>query len=327
LIPSRAWARPVPPYAKNPVYHQQPVAPIHLSSAVQLQTGTSGGVSVAALKNPMGQDMEILEIKFEVSGLLGDNSIVGVPFGGSIGCELVLGGYKLTNGAVPVWCFGRAENISAEVKIESTLAFAEPLSYTAYTWRLPRPLFIPAGAVLIPKFNHFGYVPSTLGVRVGYSGRSVFKRPKSVCLPWVTAYKSKVFNPITNASTDVSQESDLINDTDKAVRLQRFVGRLQYIFPSGRASDIDPATLGARYLTMRMMDSYGRPIVRTYTPFQSVFSPVTRSWELEEVGAQLDPGAFYRVFLKKAAMTVDAGQEGGQAQAFISMVGWREESV
>lgn len=323
----RPQARPVPPYAQNPVYHQQPVAPIHLSGAVQLQTGTAGGIAPAALKNPMGQDMEILEVKFEVSGSLGQNADVGVPYGGSIGCELALGSYKLTNGAVPVWNFGRAENRPGEAKIE-TIGFAStPYSYCSYSWRLPRPLFIPAGAALVPNFNHFGYVPFTLGVRIGYSARSVFKRPKTIYLPWVASYKSKVFNPITDASTDASDEEELINDTDRVIKLQRFTGRLQYIFPDGTTSDIDPVSVGARYLTMRMVDSYGRPIVRTYTPFHSVFSPLTRSWELEDIGAQLDPGAFYRVFLKKAAMTMASGQNGGQVQAFVSMVGWREEPV
>lgn len=326
LLPPRAQMRPVPPYAKNPVYHQQPVAPIHLSSAVQLQAGTSGGVPSAALKNPMGADMEVLEIKFEVSGSIADNINQGVPYGGSIGCELRLGDFKLTNGSVPVWCFGRAENISAESKFD----IADGLTYSAFSWRLPRPLFVPAGAVIVPKFNHFGYVPVTLNVRIGYSARSVVKAPKSICLPWVASYQSKVFNPISDASTDQSQEQNLINDTDKVVRLQRFVGRFQWIAPDGTTSDLDPATACARYLTMRMMDSYGRPVVRTYTPFNSVFSPVTRSWELEELGAQLDPGAFYRVFLKKAAMTMaNPGVSWGlgQLQAFVSMVGWREEAV
>jgi hypothetical protein len=323
-LPARAQARPVPPYAKNPVYHQQPVAPIHLSSAVQLPTGTSGGVSVATLKNPMGQDMEILEIKFEVVGPLDTDSEVASAYGGSIGCELVMGNYKLTNGSIPVWCFGRAENLSAESKTDLYGSTAG-LSYNAYTWRLPRPLFVPAGAVIQPKFNHFGYVPQTLTTRIGYSGRSVFKSPRAAYVPWVAAYMSKVFNPITAATTDVSSTRDLINDTDKVFHLQRFVGRTLFTSQDDLHSEAAPSPFGSRYLTMRMVDSYGRPIVRTYTPFRSVFGAPTRSWELEEIGAQLDPGAFYQVFLKKAAMTMAANQDAGQIQAFVSMVGWREE--
>lgn len=328
LVPSSAAPRPVPPYAKNPVYHQQPIAPIHLSAAVQLQTGTSGGVPAQALQNPMGQDMEILEVKFEVSGLLGEADSNGTVMGGSIGCEMDLGDYKITNNSVPLWCFGRAENLPAEVKFDTSFG---PLSYSAFSWRLPRPLFVPAGAVLLPKFNHFGYLAETLTVRVGYSARSVFKSPRSVCLPWVAAYKSKVFNPISSADKDQSQEQDLVNKTNRPLHLQRFTGRLQFTGPgAGLTSELQPASFGAKYLTMRMMDSYGRPIVRTYTPFRSVFGALTRSWELEGLGAQLDPGGFYRVFLKKAAMTMVAGgtdYNAGYAQAFVSMVGWREEKT
>ena len=93
----------------------------------------------------------------------------------------------------------------------------------------------------------------------------------------------------------------------------------------GAVSEAQPESFGSQYLSMRMVDSYGRPTVRSYTPFRSAFSPLTRSWELEDIGAELDPGAFYRVFLKKAASVVTT--PGAQGQAFVSMVGWREEAV
>lgn len=317
--------RRLPPYAENPTYHQQPVAPFHLSSAIQLQTGAADAPAIAAFKNPMGQDMEVLEIKFETCGALDSNNVTGIPYGGSIGCELTMDTLKLTNGSVPVWCFGRAENISAETKIDTNLTPA--LAWNAYTWKLPRPLFVPAGMAITPKFNHFGYVPETLMVRVGYSARRAVKAPKVVNVPWVAAYKSKSFNPINVAGTDVSQELDLVNNTDKMFHLQRFVGRTLFTAQSGTTSEVNPISFGSRFLTLRMVDSYGRPIVRTYTPFRSVFGAVTRSWELEETGALLDPLAYYRVFLKKGAMTMAANQNGGSAQAFVSMVGWREESL
>lgn len=309
--------RKIPPYQVNPTYQQQPIAPVHLSAAVQLQPGASGAPPLAALKNPMGQDMEILEVKFEISTATGS----GAALGGSVACELTLGGYKLTKGSVPVWLFGRAENLSAEFKTDAALG----INYNAYTWRLPRPLFIPAGALISPKFNHLGYVNGDLTVRVGYSGRACFKQPRSISMPWVASYASKVFNPINVAGSDSSQELDLVNATEQVFRLQRFVGRTSFISQAGTFSEEFPQSFATRYLNLRMVDSYGRPIVRTYTPFRSVFGAPTRSWELEEVGAELDPSAYYRVFLKKSAMTMAASQNGGQAQAYVSMVGWREE--
>lgn len=321
-------ARPLPPFHKNPTYQQQPIAPIHLSAAVQLQPGASSGVSSNALMNPMGQDMELLEMKFMVSTTLSTSTLLPQPFGGSIGVDLSLGNFKLTNGSVPVWGLGRAENLA----VETVAGFYDAVVTNwfvacIYSWRLPRPMFVPAGAVVAPKFSHFGYVPNTLTVRVGYSARSVVKSPRVSYIPWASTYSSKVFNPITTASSDVSQEKNLLNDTGRTFNLQRFTGRTQFTSQAGTAYEADPATFATRYLTLRMSDSYGRPLVRNYVPFRSVFGDITRSWELEEVGAQLDPGAYYRVLLKKATMTMAGSQSLGQAQAFVTMVGWREEPL
>ena len=319
LPPDRNLIFPPPP---DPAF-QQPIAPVHLSAFAQLQAGAASGVPVATLKNPMGQDMELLEIKFQVIGDI-DNGGQILTLGGSVGCEFTMGNYKLTAGSVPVFCFGRAENLSGEMKEAGSVS---NLKFCAYTWRLPRPLFIPAGAVLQPRLNHFGYISSPLYVRIGYSGRTVFHQPKTIYLPWVAGWNSKVFNPVASASNDQSQPTHLINSTNQVFHLQRFVGRTHGFTSLGVPSEQYPISFGSRYLKVRMNDSYGRPILRTFTPFRSVFGALTRSWELEELDARLDPGAFYRVFLKKDAMTMAAGQEAVSAQAFVSMVGWRDIPV
>ncbi len=298
-------------------YTMQPSAsPVHLSANVVLRANTSGSVPAAALKNPMGKDMELLEIKFEISGP-GDAS--AFVFGGTISCELTMGTHRITNGSIPVWNFGRAENLAAENN------FDVDKSYCSYSWRLPRPLFIPAGAVLVPKFSHSGFVSDTVNVRVGYSCRTVFVQPRKIYLPWVAKYASKAFNPIENADVDVSSELDLVNPHPEVFHLQRFVGRTQILRTDQTASENDPQYFGSRYLQMRMVDSYGRPILRNFAPFRSVFGALTRSWEMDN-GAELDPEAYYRVNLRKDALTLAGGSNdiAAVAQAFISMVGWRE---
>ena len=106
--------RLIPPRSVDPIYKQQsPASPVHLSGSLILRSGTNGAVSQAALKNPMNQDMELLEIKFEVSG--GQIGAFANVFGGTIWCDLTLGSIKLTNGSIPVWCFGRGENLEGEV--------------------------------------------------------------------------------------------------------------------------------------------------------------------------------------------------------------------
>lgn len=305
-----------PPYNKNPVYHQRPPAsPIHLSSSLVLASGTSGAPSQTALKNPMGQDMELLEIKFELSG--GLQSAHAAVFGGTIWCELVMGNINLTNGSIPVWNFGRAENLEGESKSD----LADSLTFLSYSWRLPRPLFIPAGATVVPTFVHTGYVPDSINVRVGYSCRTVFTKPKKLCVPWVANYASKVFNPLSSAGIDSSSELDLVNPNPEVLHLQRFVGRTLTLAANGSAGENFPQSFGSQYLTMRMIDSYGRPTVQNFTPFRSVFGALTRSWEMDN-GAELDPESYYIVSLKQNAIALNT--DGWMGQAFVSMVGWRE---
>lgn len=297
-------------------YMQPSASPVHLSSSLVLRANTSGSVPPAALKNPMGQDMELLEIKFELSGAATDQTYGA--WGGTIRCELMLGSLKITNGSIPVWSFGRAENLDGETKFDTT----DLLTFQAFSWRLPRPLFIPKGAVVVPVFTHTGMVPTTINVRVGYSCRTVFTKPKKIYLPWVAKYTSKAFNPITAADTDISSELDLVNPNSEVFHLQRFTGRALVMLTGSIPSENSVPAFASRHLSMRMTDSYGRPIVRTFTPFRSVFGALTRSWEMDN-GAELDPEAYYRVELKKALMT-DALAGVISGQVFIGMVGWRE---
>lgn len=301
----------------NPMYSQQPAAsPIHLSSSVVVTSGGSGAPAVAAYRNPMGQDMELLEVKFE---LMAANLAGSAPvLGGTVWCELTMGGIKITNGSIPVWNFGRVEGSrSGEAKSDNT----DNVVFASYAWRLPRPLFIPAGAVVTPKIVHAGFIPNAINVRVGYSARTVFTKPKKIYVPWVAKYASKAFSPISAAGVDASTELDLVNPNPERVYLQRFIGRTQLLTnqTSSEASQETPS----QFLMVRMTDSYGRPIVRDYTPFRSVFGALTRSWEMDN-GSWLDPEAYYIVQLRKDAMTVAAGSANAIVQAFVSVVGWRE---
>jgi len=309
----------------DPIYNQRPPAsPVHLSSSILMRSGSSGAVQQAALKNPMGQDMELLEIKFELSGAdnitLTNLSGYAQVFGGAIWCELNMGGFPLTNGAIPVWNFGRAENLAGEIKTQNF-----GVSFLSYSWRLPRPLFIPAGAVVVPRFVHTGYIPDTVNVRIGYSCRTVFTKPKKIYLPWVAKYASKVINPVSSVLVDSSTELDLVNPHKEELYLQRFVGRTMTVEPvapaGGRENGDNEVT--NRYLTLRIRDSYGRPVVKDFTPFRSVFEASTRSWEMDN-GACLDPESYYIVEMKKID-TVSVGSDTTSSlQTFISMVGWRE---
>lgn len=309
VLPPSARSRGLPPYSQDPRYHQQPVSPVHMSGSIVLQPGASGSIGTSSLMNPMGLDMEILEIKFEISGPAGAS-----VYGASVDAELLLGTNKLTDGSIPIWCFGRIENGRAE---SAATEQSNGYRYAFYSWRLPRPLFVPAGTTITPNLTHTGLVPSALNVRVSYSGRSVLKKPKIVHVPWVVSYTSKVFNPLSAADTDRSSDLDLTNPHDEPVFIQRIVGRtLTSVFSGNYIDNSDDFAQSG--LGIRFTDSFGRPLVRTYVPFRSIFDS-TRSWEMDN-GAVFDSQGFYIVELKH---TAQAGNTG-LGQAFISVVGWRD---
>lgn len=311
-LPPKAVPRVIPPCFKDPRFNQQPIAPVHLSGSLVLQPGATGSVDSSSLMNPMGLDMEILEVKFEISGGgIGGSDV----YGGSVGCELLLGTNKLTDGSIPLWSFGRIENLRAESSALESSGSAP--RFTFYSWRLPRPLFIPAGTTVTPNITHTGLVPTALNVRVAYSGRTVAKKPKRVHVPWVTAYGSKSFNPLSTADVDRSANLDLQNPYDEPVNLQRIVGRAITSIASGNYVS-NSADFAQSALTVRMTDSFGRPLVRTHVPFRSVFGN-TASWEMDN-GTVLDPHGFYIIELKH---TAQAGING-LGQAFVSVVGWRD---
>lgn len=325
ILPRRALPKLPPPYRQNPVYQQQPPsAPVHLSASLVVPSGGNGSVQQLSLKNPMGQDMEILEIKFEVSCLLSSGGGTG-GLAGSVACEMYLGTEKITNGSVPLWNFCRAENLGDELMIDTNGSALVPGVFQALSWRLPRPLFIPAGASISANFTNLGIVAGSVNVRIGVSARSTFVQPKRVYIPWIAGYTTRAFNPISAAGSDVTPTTALVNPHSETVYLQRFTGRVISIDASKNVFASFPYSIGGQSLTLKIIDSYGRPIVRNFTPFDSVFSPLTASWDMDN-GAALDPQSYYTATFKKSATSYSGANANIAAQGQISLVGWREKT-
>lgn len=294
--------------------------PLHLTATTTLGSNTTGGVNTVALKNPLGGAMEIREIKFAITGPPLYNGSSNVGYGGIIGAKLDVGAHPLTNGYVPVGNFGRPIGLFSE-QILSNINN----SISEFSWKLPRPLYVPAGAVITPTFQHRGLVTDSLSVRVSYSGRSVSgPMPKKIFIPYASCFVSKNF-PSDTAGSDQSTELDLINPFDDVLYIHRFVGRC-YFTNQGFVTEVGVGndTAGREMFTVRMSDSNGRPIIRTFTVFRVAFPTPTRTWDLDGQ-AVMDPQSYYRVFVKKAAPIVGNFDTGpATTQVMMSCVGWRE---
>lgn len=321
--------------------------PLFLNAKTNLGSNTTGGVNAIALRNPMHLPMEILAISFqlEMPGLFAieENVVpVGNILGGIISAKMDLGQYPLTNGYVPVWNMGRsiqaydeAPNWGVSVTdLSSPTGVSFPTTQT-YLWKLARPLFVPADSVVTPTFQHKGLFTDSISVNIGYWARSLPMgyEPKHISLPYAAAFQTKNFD-LTQIINDgipqqqVSTETDLVNSFDEPLTLQRFTGRaLMYNNANPKLSDETGQPLSAwanAGLSVRMVDSHGRPIIPQFTNFRTAFAGMTRSWEMDAKQV-MDPRSYYIATvnvddLRSPAVDTDAFT----LQASIGLVGWRE---
>lgn len=308
---------PRPPKPPCGSFQFPTTSPLHLTATTTVQPNSSTGVNAVALKNPNGQPMEILEIKWSLSQSTFDNEDLACV----IGCKLDLGNFPLTNGYVPIGLFGRTENLWAEQVSDGDLT----ICINEFSWKLPRPLYVPADSVLVPVFQHRGLVNADVNVRISYAARTLplgAPPPKKLALPYAAFYAGKPFDE-SDSGTDNSVETDLMNPFAEPIIIQRFGGRCMVFTNSGsvcneaRADD----SIGSIQYNVRMADSFGRNLIQNLIPFRLAFSALTRGWEVEN--ALMDPKSFITAYLRKDLPFQGAPSPGQLTQAMISVVGHR----
>lgn len=246
----------------------------------------------------------LLEVPDRTPMLLDEIRVSGSEGGSALNVlvRLQLGRNPLTNGYVPFGVLSKL--INSEQNGDATGVESLPESIV---WRLPRPLYVPAGEIVTASFLANGSVTST-NVVLTYAGRSVlmdYPVPKKIAIPWVTA-----FLPTRRAggsnTTQESTNSDLVNTLGVPLHAQRLVGLM-----SGDTDALEALCL------MQMRTSYGQVIIRDQVPFANVFS-TERCWDL---GSVMKPKDYYIVNLTENYATVNPAHTVSSA---ISLVGYRE---
>lgn len=200
--------------------------PISLTAGSIVKANSTAAVNTRALRNPTGAPMEIHEIRFEAA--IDDTStsagerMVEYITPGVMGVDLSLGSMPLTNGFVPAWLLGRGTHLREEGGVGSNG------KRVLHTWRLSRPMYVPAGGVVTPTLQHRGGITQPLDMRITLSGRSLVgqRKPTRSFLPYATSYVSKTFDANSLRDTDESRELDLVNPSSEPLMVERFTGRL-----------------------------------------------------------------------------------------------------
>jgi hypothetical protein len=316
---------------------QQASSPLRLTASAYLAPQSQTSPNAIALKNPMGMPTEIHSISWQLFAPGYDDKFPA-PLGGVIGCKLDMGNHKFTNGFVPIHLFGRETNLVDAQQVDqldvvNPYVTEEAITNSTtcfYTWVLPKPLYVPAGAVLTPSFQHFGAIPYPVNVFISASARSLpfdAVPPKTISLPWVASWMSQGYVAGTGTGSERSLETDLQNPFDKKVKLQRFGGRVMVTDTLGDnpITDYSFPQIAASQFMVRMTDSFGRPIIRDLTSMAQAFATPSRGWELSN-GTSMDPESYYIVYLTKGLGGFeDHSPANINCQAQISLVGWRDE--
>lgn len=307
--------------------------PIHVYAEASVQANSQVAVDAQALQNPLGGPMEIHEIRFKITADLPQSiftatDLVEGDMGALIGVKLDLGTIELTNGFVPAWALGMDEDQYSSVQYrEDPPSGLVVKSSSYYRWRLPKPLYIPAGTTAVPQFQHRGFSAVPVQIGIGYSGRALpanAPAPAVNFVPWVTAYYSKAFE-LQPAGTnfDQSAATDIFNKWDQPVMLQR-LGLHCPIIDLNAGSWYEWANNAGsfyEYIQARIVDSGGLPIVRKYTPIGQIVNAMNRTWEMS--GATMPPGTFWNVFLRCGPAIAEL-ERTLIAQPQMALVGYRK---
>ncbi len=298
---------------KNAAHNWAEGDPLHLTASTIVRSNTTSPPNIIALKCPLDRPMAIHEIRWV---LYGDHAFPG----STIGCRLNIGNIEVTNGFVPVWLFGSAEQSTSSPQSQSQ---DRALAWT-FVWKLASPIYVPVGGILRAEFAHLGLANFDITARIGYAASMIdSKVPNNLYIPYAMSYLSKSF-PIDTADTDESKETDLFNTTGSPLCLQRLVSRAHFFVPAA-VEGIDVFAEGREQIQdmiqVKIIDSDGNPIIRDFSRMSCMFNNLTCSWELH--GAYLRDNMFYKVYLNKTAPNVNFSTNSF-CQTGIGLIGWRQ---
>jgi hypothetical protein len=312
--------------------------PLHLTAQMLLQPGASGqSPALQTLRAPVGRWLVIEEIKFEVKMAGADNPDVATAvtnangMGSVIAVGLSRGQDQITKGYVPMSMFGPSAKPSAErilyLEDAGVLAYS---FYEEYSWRLPVPIILAPGDVLVPTFEHRGLFNYKARARISYSGKLYRNKPDGYgVLPYVASWAAQPLQLDGTEREVLSTEKDLVNPSSEAtMRAHYMLGRIY--FPWQGASNVtmtegvaeNPATwfnapLAADQTKVKISTSWANPVIPEYVPYPAAFDLVNRKLDMEHI---IPPEAYFAVGVKSGGVAIN----NAQAIAIFSLIGQRE---
>ena len=287
----------------------------------------------------------------------------GTNLGGTMRVTFSLGRHQLSRVPIPIALFSPPRDGTVAFNyFPPTIAsyesvYREKVSSREFNchfeWTLPRPLLVPANMVLEARAvrSNDGF-PADLTLNVCYLGR-LAKKPVPSSIPVAIPYVGLFERDLSTPGVYTSGQHDLWNPFTRELRVQRFVGRLQTLFRQTVAEaaaenaagvldagtqcillDYEPEAINlftgvyvsggiSRFPPTQLRRFDGQNMTLGLQPGISVFDGYRRSFPGDAV---LAPRQGYEATIDARSDLPPVGSLGANT-AFISMVGWREESL
>lgn len=300
--------------------------PIILSDRITVSAGQIRQAQSVNLQNPFRAPMLIDEIRYRVAA---SNSPSGVSDGyWGLRVRHTLGRTPLMSDFIPIGALCRV--LGSEGANLSPVSDEVAVSDGWFTWKLPKPLYVPGTEYLnteVFNSNVPGSVYGSVGsnsftLEVAYSGKTVEfdAKPKVIAVPWAALYEAPAV-PVTPGEffSNKSSEANLRNPFNELLHVQRFIGRAANSRLFNAFQEFDASTMTER-TTVRAADSFGRVFVRDQTPFFHLFTFPSRTWT---VNTKLQPKGFF-IFEIQRDYTDLVSTNAVENSEVISMIGHRE---
>lgn len=321
--------------------------PVLFSGTATLQSSSPGNPNNLAFVNTTGSPVEIYKIAIYIGNSAATDQTVS---GSQVLMSLNSPWGPITNGFIPVFCFGRMRQFwTSEVQGTPVvqgggLAVPSP-TWGEFTWRLSNPIPLEPGQALQPLFKHSGSVPNQITVRAVFFGRTRSVHfGKEINLPYVAAWNAPQIDmsfqtnnalPSTYTVEYASSETDLQNTTDNVLYVESLIGRIVSRAlpdaPPPAFTVLEENRVTDPLIFVQARSSEGYDMIPLWTPFRLAFSQSTRELPCN---LRIHPGQYILIEVKTIKgsfpnnplnvppitnMPVDA-------TPYVSMIGYRKVS-
>jgi len=301
--------------------------PIFLSEVITVPPGARVSVVSSRIQNPFRAPMLVDEIRYRV---ISSSSEFGMLQGfWALRARHFLGRVPLTQDFVPIGSLAKSLGPTEDTGFPFPPALP---TLGWYTWKLPKPLYVPATELLTTEIFNAAvsnsiFPDETFEIQVSYAARTLpvdTPPPAKVYVPWACFFEAPSFS---EDGFDIvsSTEAHINNPFNEELYVQRFIGRAIFNWgPPAPGLPVGAAEFNSlfawttsRFTTVRASDSFGRILARDPIPWTQMFYFPTRSWT---VNTKLQPKGFYLFELTRDY----TGIEPPPNSFLISMIGHRE---